>query len=229
MIKLFAFPRYLIRQYSLRTEIEQLIVTFIFFSSFLLGVRIFYTGTITFITLEWNLFLAFIPYFITQWLGKRPSLLRNKWKFVSIFFTWLVFIPNSFYILTDLFHLQENNNAPLWFDLMLILSFAWNGLLAGILSVRQMEKITQVLWKNKHELLFLYPVMLLNALGIYIGRYLRYNSWDIITNPFDLVMDIFDMMFHPLNYINEWSMIFFYSIFILLMYQTVKRVSKFVN
>ncbi|MEO6000059.1 MAG: DUF1361 domain-containing protein [Chitinophagaceae bacterium] len=229
MTKFLSFPRYLLQQYSLRTEMERLMVASVFFGSLMLAIRIFYTGRLTFVSLEWNLFLAFIPYFITQWVNGRISLIKNKWKFASIFFVWMLFIPNSFYILTDLFHLQENNNAPLWFDLLLILSFAWNGLLAGILSVRHMEKIILVLWRSRHELLFLYPIMLLNALGIYIGRYLRYNSWDIVTNPFHLVMDIFDMLWHPIVYKNAWGMIFFYSVFILILYLTIKRISKFIS
>ena len=208
---------------------ERLMVTSVFFSSVMLAIRIFYTGRLTFVSLEWNLFLAFVPYFITQWVNARIALTKNKWKFALIFFVWLLFIPNSFYILTDLFHLQENNNAPLWFDLLLILSFAWNGLLAGILSVRHMEKIILVLWGSRHELVFLYPVMWLNALGIYIGRYLRYNSWDIITNPFRLAMDIFDMVSHPVLYKNAWGMIFFYSVFILILYLTIKKISKFIS
>ncbi len=228
MTKLLLFPRYLLKLYSLKSEMERLMVVSVFFSTAMLVIRVFYTGKITFISLEWNLFLAFIPYFISQWLTGKPSVINNKWMFATVFCTWLVFIPNSFYILTDLFHLQENNNTPLWFDLLLILSFAWNGLVAGILSVRHIEKIVIILWRYKHELLFLYPVMLLNALGIFIGRYLRYNSWDVITNPFHLMMDIFDLLTHPVLYRNAWGMIFFYSVFMVILYMTVKRVSKFV-
>jgi uncharacterized membrane protein len=229
MTKLLLFPRYLLKLYSLKSEMERLMVASVLFSTAMLVIRVFYTGKITFISLEWNLFLAFIPYFISQWLTGKPSVINNKLMFAAVFCTWLVFIPNSFYILTDLFHLQENNNTPLWFDLLLILSFAWNGLLAGILSVRHIEKIVQIFWGYKHELLFLYPVMLLNALGIFIGRYLRYNSWDVITNPFHLMMDIFDMLAHPILFRNAWSMIIFYSIFLVILYMTVKRVSKFVG
>ncbi len=228
MTKILSFPRYLLKIYSLKSEMERLMVASVFFSTVMLVVRVIYTGKITFVSLEWNLFLAFIPYFISRWLIGKPLLINNKWMLAGILFTWLMFIPNSFYILTDLFHLQENNNTPLWFDLLLILSFAWNGLLAGILSVRHIEKIVQVLWGYKHELVLVYPVMLLNALGIFIGRYLRYNSWDVITNPFHLMMDIFDMLAHPILFRNAWSMIFFYSVFMMILYMTIKRVSKFV-
>jgi uncharacterized membrane protein len=229
MTKLLSFPRYLLRLYSLKSELEQLMTTSVFFCTLILAIRIIYTGAITFVFLEWNLFLAFVPYLISHWLMNKPAVLEKKWKFAVGFFIWLVFIPNAFYILTDLFHLQENNDTPRWFDLLLILSFAWNGLLAGILSVRQMEKMVQVLYGNRHEFIFLYPVMLLNALGIYIGRYLRYNSWDIITNPFHLMMDMFNLVAHPVLYKYGWAMILFYSVFIMILYMTIKRISKFVG
>lgn len=229
MTKILSFPRYVRRLYLLKSELERLMLASVLFSTVMLAIRVFYTGTFTFISLEWNLFLAFIPYFITQWLGGKPSVIKNKWMFAGVFFTWLMFVPNSFYILTDLFHLPENNNAPQWFDLLLIFSFAWNGLLAGILSVRRMEKIVHIIWGTRHELIFLAPVMFLNALGIFIGRYLRYNSWDVITNPFRLVMDIVDLITHPIVYKDAWGMIIFYSIFITLVYMTMKRISKFVS
>ncbi|WP_431217905.1 DUF1361 domain-containing protein [Puia sp. P3] len=75
------------------------------------------------------------------------------------------------------------SRVPEWFDLSLILSFAFNGLLLGVLSVRQMERLFLPNPTTIGSWLFLYPIMVLNALGVYTGRYLRYNSWDIISDP----------------------------------------------
>ncbi len=144
---------------------------------------------------------------------------------MSVFFVWLIFIPNSFYIITDLFHLQERTEIPMWYDLALIFSFAWNGLLLGILSTRQMEKIWELKWKWS-ELLFVYPIMCLNAFGIYLGRYLRYNSWDVVSDPFSLISDIVHLIMHPIRNRFDWSMIFCYAVFMSLIYLTLKRISK---
>lgn len=227
MTRIVSLSRSLVNFYLLKAEIDRLLMLSVLFSLLLLGARMLYTNELTFVFLAWNLFLAFVPYFISQWLINKPAWIANKWTFVLIFTTWLLFIPNSFYIITDLFHIYyHSGNVPLWFNLLLILSFAWNGLIMGVLSVRQMEKIMQSLWGREHELLFLYPIMWLNALGVFIGRYLRFNSWDIVTNPFSLVVNIIDILIHPVVYKNAWGMIICYSVFMTLLYLMIKRASK---
>ena len=209
-----------------RSEIDRMLTLSMCFSVAMVAVRIAYTGHLTFVFLNWNLFLAWLPYALTSWLKQRQEKRLNRWKLAALFVLWLLFIPNTFYILTDLFHLGSQNNVPLWYDLALIISFAWNGLLLGILSVRQMEKTLQPWLGGKHELFFIYPIMWLNALGVYIGRYLRFNSWDIIANPFNLMADIISMMVHPLQHKEVWSMVACFSVFMTLVYLTLKRISK---
>jgi uncharacterized membrane protein len=138
---------------------------------------------------------------------------------------WLLFIPNSFYIITDLFHLGISN-VPIWFEVALLLSFAWNGLILGVLSVRQIEKIMRELFPNMNEFIFLFPVMCLNAFGIYIGRYLRFNSWDVISNPFELAADISNLILHPLASKPAWAMICCYAVLMTFIYVTMKKLSK---
>jgi uncharacterized membrane protein len=229
-----AFPSPVNRRwFFLRTEMDRLLTASMMFSCILVGIRIFHTGKITFIFMIWNLFLAYVPYAISTWITARGAR-RDRGRLIRLFtallfLTWLLFIPNSFYILTDLYHLADNHRnslVPEWFDLSLILSFAWNGLLLGILSVRQIEKILIPQASIFQEWLFLYPVMWLNALGVYTGRYLRYNSWDIITNPFQLLSDIFGMVIHPLRHQYAWDMVFCFSILLTLFYSLIKKGSK---
>jgi uncharacterized membrane protein len=212
--------------YRGRTEMEKALVVSCLFSMLLLVVRIVITGKISFIFLPWNLFLAFIPYYISTRLQRKPVPKEQRVKSIIVFTAWLLFIPNSFYILTDLFHLQIKEEPLRWFDLTLIFSFAWNGLLLGILSVRQMEKIMWTRFRVRNEFFFLCPLMWLIALGIYIGRYMRFNSWDVITNPFQLVEDISYMMIHPFMHFYEWGMITCFSVFMTIIYMSVKRMAK---
>ena len=209
----------------LRSETYRWLASSMMFSLLLVMIRIVYTGSLTFIFLTWNLFLAFIPYAISSFLQANPGWVKSKWKFVPVFAVWLLFIPNSFYIITDLFHLGISR-VPIWFELALLLSFAWNGLLLGILSVRQIERIIHSLWPKMHELFFLFPVMCLNALGIYIGRYLRFNSWDVVSNPLELAGDISYLVLHPLAAKPAWAMICCYSVLMTFIYITIKKISK---
>jgi uncharacterized membrane protein len=217
--------KYVQKFYFRRSEIGKILILSTLFGIALSLFRIAYTGKIMFLGLSWNLFLAFIPYCISSFLINRVDWMESKWRLSFTVIVWLLFIPNSFYIITDLFHLEQRHYIPLWFDLVLIFSFAWNGLLLGILSVLQMEKVYQAKWQG-NELLFIYPVMLLNALGIYIGRYLRYNSWDVISNPLGLSEDIIYLLIHPIRNRFDWSMIFCFSVFMTLLYLSLKKLNR---
>lgn len=217
------------KTYYLNNEIEQLLILSSLFSMGMLTIRIVATGKLMFLFLPWNLFLAFVPYYIIKILIANPGWIENRVKFIFAFCVWLLFIPNSFYILTDLFHLKLTNDSPRWFDLTMIFSFAWNGMLLGILAIRKMETVFNLVFKNGNILFFLYPVMWLVAFGIYIGRYLRFNSWDILTNPFPLFAEIGGMLLNPPDYIYAWGMIFCFSIFTTLIYLTIKKVGIYLS
>ncbi|HVU53737.1 MAG TPA: DUF1361 domain-containing protein [Puia sp.] len=221
----------------LSSEMDRLLCLSMLFSCLLTVARVVHTEHRHFLFLIWNLFLAYIPYFISTRLAHMEEVraeragmeARRGLGWWTLALLWLLFIPNTFYIITDLYHLGDLYNdrtMPQWFDLAMILSFVWNGLLLGVLSVRQMERLFLPRLTLMRELLFLYPVMWLNALGIYIGRYLRYNSWDIVTDPFRLLRDIAAMVVHPLRHQNTWDMVLCFSILMTLIYLLMKRISK---
>src|SRR6476660_6870871 len=108
---------FLFRQYSAKTELERLLVISCLFSIGLTAIRIVYTDEWRFAWLTWNLFLALVPYLLTRSAVQHISWIENRWRFALLFLTWLLFIPNSFYIITDLFHLEMAYHIPLWFDL----------------------------------------------------------------------------------------------------------------
>ena len=234
---------------------DRLLTSSMCFSCMLVIVRIVHSGRLLFIFMIWNLFLAYIPYALSTWLtarycspdgrwpeaggarlpqanGARSSLTRRRVSqllLIVLSLVWLLFIPNTFYILTDLYHLTDHGKTsriPEWYDLVLILSFAWNGLLLGILSVRHMEKLFMPRASVLAGWLFVYPIMMLNALGVYTGRYLRYNSWDIISDPFELLADILDMIIHPFRNHPVWMMILCFSILLTLIYRMFRGSSK---
>ncbi len=167
-----------------KSEIERSLIASYAFSISMVLFRVVYTGDTMFLFLVWNLFLGWLPYFISSIITKKQY--DKGLRFYLLVTMWLLLLPNAFYIITDLFHLRDREIVPLWFDLVVIISFAWNGLITGVLSMRQMEKIFNHKWKIKTDWLYVFPLMFLNALGIYIGRFLRYNSWGY-NQPFTVI------------------------------------------
>lgn len=214
------------RCYFRRSEIEKLLILSAIFSAALLIARMLVTEKLLFAFLPWNLFLAWVPYGITKWIKQKPGWVKDRPRFILVCAVWLIFLPNSFYILTDLFHLRLREESTRWFDLTLIFSFAWNGLLLGILSVREMEKLFIGAIGPKKGFLFLFAVMWLNAMGIYIGRFLRFNSWDVLTNPLQLLNEIGYMCIHPFRHFTIWAMIGCFAVFMIIVYISIKRMAK---
>ncbi len=193
------------------------------FSSFLLSLfRVYYTGSALFLFLNWNLFLAFIPWLLTTIIVVNPNLQKKKLLLLAILFFWTLFFPNALYILTDLFHLRLNSLMPIWFDLVLILSFAWTGLLFGFISLIDIEKFL-VAYANKKLISVISIFLLFTAsFGIYIGRYLRWNSWDIIISPFSLIYDISDRIINPFAHPGTWGMTILMGLLLNMFYWSFK-------
>lgn len=222
---MFSFKSFQPARFSASATAHQWLLMSAAFSCLLLAIRLFITGSVAYLFLPWNLFLAFVPYGITWWMTKDVSVIENKIKRYLFLAAWLVFIPNSFYIITDLFHLSRFRTAPQWFDLLLIFSFAWNGLIAGIISLRRVEVLCTAVKGNSFSAMMVFTVMWLCGFGIYIGRYLRFNSWDILTDPFSLAAEILDLIIHPLQNAEAWAMTGTYALFMTLVYFTIRRLS----
>ncbi len=154
--------------------------------------RFLYTGTHGYLSLNWNLSLAFLPWLLTSVAVLRN--VRSRIAIPAIVAVWLLFFPNCLYILTDLIHLRQVVNAPLWLDLILVLSFAWAGLCFGFSSLMDIEFFMRKGFRaGAKTVAFLSASMIyLAALGIYIGRFWRWNSWDLLGNPAELMHFMFD-------------------------------------
>ena len=188
--------------------------------------RFVYTDTKTFLFLNWNLFLAIIPWILSTLLIVMLKLSRSKWSLFGVLGIWLLFFPNAPYILTDLFHLRLQTAMPVWFDMTLILSFAWTGLLFGFLSLWDMEQLLSRSIKKKYVTILSVILLFIGSFGIYIGRYLRWNSWDIITKPFGLMYDIGDRIINPLSHPRTWGMTIIMGVFLNILYWSFRLIRK---
>jgi uncharacterized membrane protein len=144
--------------------------------------------------LAWNLFLAWIPLFVSIGLFYYQTAIKklNIGVLASGLIVWLLFLPNAPYIITDLLHLNRkmHPHIPIWYDALMIFSFAFAGLLAGFYSLYFVQQLLNQYLKAKTVWLLIGICLGLTGYGLYIGRVLRWNSWDIITNPFDLIESV---------------------------------------
>ena len=189
-------------------------------------VRFVYTDTRMFLFLNWNLFLASISWVLTTLLILKPRLRQSKFSLFALLCVWLLFFPNAPYILTDLFHLRLKLAMPVWFDLILILSFAWAGLLFGFLSLWDIELFLSRFIKRKYITSLSITLLFLGSFGIYIGRYLRWNSWDIISQPFALMYDIGDRIINPFSHPRAWGMTILMGIFLNILYWSFRLIRE---
>ncbi len=156
--------------------------------------RMVTTQTIFFTFLLWNLFLAFLPFVISGLIRYNKKISSSNVISYILFGLWLVFLPNSPYIITDFIHL-ETGISTMWVDLFLLFVFALNGVLLGALSMIDMHySITQRFNTNIARITLL-VVCVLSGYGIFIGRFLRFNSWDIVARPKTLVYCLYKCLF----------------------------------
>ncbi|MBW1294930.1 DUF1361 domain-containing protein [Aquimarina litoralis] len=197
----------------------------VFFSLILLFIRVAKLDSNFFLFLIWNLFLACIPYGITMLLSFE-KIHKNRFLFGIGFISWLAFLPNAPYILTDLQHIRLSTLHSVWFDVLLILSFAINGLIIGFASLRTMQELLKKHFSNKTTSLIIHVVLLLCGFGIYMGRILRWNSWDLLQNPTHILGDIFRRIISPIEHINTWAFTIGFGGFLIITYHLIRHYQK---
>lgn len=187
----------------------------------LIGARVAYSDSHRHINLVWNLFLAWIP-FVLAYIGYALSWKRALlYVIVPVFaFLWLIFLPNAPYLLTDLMHLnQPVTNVPLWYDVLLMIWFSWTGMLLGVISLYLMHEIVIRAFGKTLGWIFVFAVSGLSSLGIYLGRFLRWNSWDILQEPQEVIQDSLALVLDPSRSIIGFTILF--TAFFLFVYLTL--------
>jgi uncharacterized membrane protein len=133
--------------------------------------------------LLWNLLLAWIPLALALAVydcyrrGVKPALLT------PVAVLWLLFLPNAPYIVTDFVHLQASGATPLWFDAVVISAFAWTGLLLGCTSLYLLHAVVRHRFGVRVGWLVALVALALASAGVYVGRVLQWNSWDLLVRP----------------------------------------------
>ena len=178
-----------------------------------------------FLFMVWNLFLAVLPFGLSTLLGTAQGPLRAR-VLVPAGAAWLLFFPNAPYIITDLYHLHARPGVPLWYDLALYVSCAWNGLMLAYASLSDMQRLVQQRLGFWVGWVFAAVALLLSGFGVYLGRYMRFNSWDVLTNPLTLFYDILNRLLHPFSFPGTWGVTLVFGLFLLVGYGTVRVLGR---
>ena len=204
-------------QWALRTGIPYLLLS----SLYCVGLewaRVEYTGHRTYLFLIWNLFLAWIPLAVALLIERVRGRGGGLVILAPLAAIWLLFFPNAPYIVTDFVHLRPRASAPLWFDVLLIASFAWTGLLLGFVSLNRVQRLVTSEAGALAGWLLAAGVLTLASFGIYIGRFEVRNSWDVIVQPVHLARDTWHELTSPAIYPRALGVTACYAIFLILAY-----------
>ena len=204
------------------SSVEKLIGAFIGFIVTMLVCRFFYAGSIMYVFLLWNLFLAWIPFQLSRVLTGRKDI--SKWTSYFLLAAWLLFFPNALYIITDLIHLEDlKSDVPVWFDAILLFTSSIAGLIMAFASLFKVEdflkrKIRDVIVKR-----LMIGCLFVGSFGVYLGRFLRWNSWDIITDPFNLLTQVIAPFIFPLQHYRTWGVTGLLTCLFSLLYFIIKK------
>ena len=186
----------------------------------LVAARVAYSDNTRHVGLIWNLFLAWIPFILAYFLH------MVSWKRVLLYisipivaFLWLIFFPNAPYMLTDLQDLARTNvGAPLWYDVLIVVWCSWTGTLLGVISLYLMQDIVIRTFGRVTGWVFVLVISSLSSFGIYIGRFVRLNSWDILQDPAETAMNILGLVIDPSMRLAAFTFLYtFFFLFIFLL------------
>jgi uncharacterized membrane protein len=184
----------------------------------LVAARVVYADTGRRIDLIWNLFLAWIP-FILAYIAHAISW-RRIWLYLVIpfvTFLWLIFFPNAPYMLTDLQDLARSaTDAPLWYDVIIVVWCSWTAMMLGVVSLYLMQDIILRTFGRWAGWAFVFIIAAASSFGIYIGRFVRLNSWDVLQDPAETAMDILGLVIDPSRRLAAFTLL--YTFFFLFVY-----------
>lgn len=173
--------------------------------------------------LIWNLFLAWIPYIISSYFIKKDT---SKGSFIPLFIFWLFLFPNAPYLVTDIVHIVSNSSSSVWYDGLLFFFFGWIGILLGTLSLFHIHQYFKNHFSCLISELIVFAICFVSSFGVYLGRFERWNSWDIFINPVHLIKDSFYIS-TGLAYAE--NSLLFVVVFTVFMYSAYKTIYILIN
>lgn len=184
--------------------------------SFVLSIfRVVLFSKFSLVYIFWNIYLAFIPFVISSILLRnfnKHELSKGALIVGGIF--WLFLIPNAPYVITDLIHIGEIHAVPIIYDTFLIFSSALVSLILGMYSISHMEQILKIKYSTKIASIFVIIIIFFSSFGMYLGRFLRFNSWDILSRPMKFINGVGEIFTNKPDSIEAifYTILFFFFI-----------------
>jgi uncharacterized membrane protein len=195
-------------------------------TSFLLtAARHIITGRRLYYFLNWNLLLAVIPLFTSLIISSGFVRRKPKILTAALCIIWLIFFPNAPYIITDLYYLKNHTERMFWYDLITILLFAWTGLLAGFFSLDIIRDAVFSKLSGLKSIALTCALLFICAFGVYLGRELRWNTWEIFIEPIKFFLDVISRIIHPIAHRSTWSFTFLMGFFLNITYWTMRIIN----
>lgn len=173
-------------------------------TALLVGARALYTDRLSYAFILWNIFLAALPWafslLATHAFSRRKNVASTMWSAA-----WLLFFPNAPYILTDLIHMPSAGSPLWWYDQLILVGGVVAGLALGWFSWRRVGDILSARTSRHTSLVLSYLLLYVSAFGIYLGRFSRWNSWDVVRDPMALFADIADRFISPAAHPRTWA------------------------
>lgn len=198
--------------------------SFLAFIVLMILFRMAYTGTRHYFFIGWNLFLAWIPFYISQYFSLYKK--QQQWKQAVVLAGWLLFFPNALYIVTDLVHLQEEGNMAWWYDAFLLFAAALAGLVMAFISMRRAELFLAEKIGARFMPFVMLILLFLGSYGVYLGRFERWNSWDVLSNPFLLAKDIVTTILKPVENYKVWAITTLFTLSYAALYAFLKMLPQ---
>lgn len=205
---------------------NKLLAGWFLFIGLLIACRMYITRELLFIFLVWNLFLAWIPFYVSALLQLFKQKRRVSYL---LLITWLLFFPNSLYLITDLIHVGRGSDFPRWFDAILIFSAAVLGLLMAFISLYRVEQFLETKMKQRVVHALMIFILFLGSFGVYLGRFLRWNSWDVLHQPHRLFVSIGERILYPVEYWYAWGITAMFTVLFYLIYFSAKKLPGYLN
>lgn len=148
--------------------------------------------------LVWNLFLAWIPFALGLVVYDHARNGARRRSLLPLGAAWLVFLPNAPYIVTDVKILDHLVSRIFWYDAVLVVGAATLGLLLGFVSLYLVQAVVSARLGRTAGWLFAAGALVLSGIGVHLGRYQRWNSWEVVTEPTKIFGGLAEGLLDPL-------------------------------